>query len=208
MGEVYLAEDTRLKRKIAVKLLPLQFTRDEDRVRRFEHEARAASALNHPNIVTIYDMGEDEAGRYIAMEFVAGRTLRALAGERTAFESLLSWGAQIAQALAVAHAAGIVHRDIKPENIMVREDGYLKVLDFGLARLAVAHADTSNAATLLGTSPGTLLGTVHYMSPEQARGDTVTGATDLFALGTVLYELATGRHPLHGTSLLGLLQAI
>ena len=154
MGEVYRAEDTRLKRKIAIKLLPLQLTRDADRVRRFEQEARAASALNHPNIVTIYDIGEDEAGRFIAMEFVAGSTLRALARERVLVESLVSWGGQIAQALAVAHAAGIVHRDIKPENIMVRDDGYVKVLDFGLARLVATHEDDSNVSTLAGTSPG------------------------------------------------------
>ena len=208
MGEVYLAEDTRLQRKIALKLLPPQLTRDADRVRRFEQEARAASALNHPNIVTIHDIGESEAGRFIAMEFVAGRTLRDLARERVAIESLVSWGRQIAQALGVAHAAGIIHRDIKPENVMVREDGYVKVLDFGLARLVPKNAEISNAMTLSATSPGTLLGTVRYMSPEQARGDTVTGATDIFALGTVLYELATGQHPLNATTLLGLLQAI
>lgn len=208
MGEVYLAMDPRLQRKVAIKLLTSPLTRDPDRVRRFEQEARAASALNHPNIITIYDIGEDESGRFIAMEYVAGRTLREAAGDRVTIELLIAWGRQIAQALGVAHAAGIVHRDIKPENIMVRDDGYVKVLDFGLARLAPEHTDNSSAATRSATSPGTLLGTVRYMSPEQARGDTVSGASDMFALGTVLYELATGQHPLHGTTLLGLLQAI
>src|SRR5262249_30675320 len=164
MGEAYLAEDTHLERKVALKLLPAQFTKDEERVRRFILEAKAASALNHPNIITIYEIGEAEAGRFIAMEFVQGRTLREMIGKSPSPEVLAAAGGQIAQALAVAHAAGITHRDIKPENIMVRDDGYAKVLDFGLARLAPLAASQSQVATLAqNTMPGTMLGTLAYM---------------------------------------------
>jgi serine/threonine protein kinase/predicted ATPase len=207
MGEVYLAEDTRLERQVAIKLLPAALTQDAARVRRFEQEARAASALNHPNIVTIHEIGEAEAGRYIVMEFIRGRTLRALLSQRPALETTIAWGKQIARALGVAHAAGIVHRDIKPENIMVRDDGYVKVLDFGLARLAPTSVE-SEADTLQRTNPGSLLGTASYMSPEQARSETVTSAGDIFSLGIVFYELATGQRPFRANSLLGMLQAI
>lgn len=208
MGVVYLAEDVRLHRKVAVKVLPSPFTSDPDRVRRFEQEARAASALNHPNIVTIYDIGQTEDDRFIAMEFVSGRTLRAELGEPVRIDRVLPWATQIAHALAVAHAAGIVHRDIKPDNVMVREDGYVKVLDFGLAELEPTRNGAADLASTIATSPGMLLGTLHYMSPEQASGERVSGASDLFALGTVLYELTTGRHPLNGATLLQVLQAI
>ena len=236
MGEVYLAEDTQLERKVALKLLPAQFTQDEERVRRFILEAKAASALNHPNIITIYEIGQAEAARFIAMEFVQGRTLREMIRESLSPEELAATGGQIAKALAVAHAAGITHRDIKPENIMVRDDGYAKVLDFGLARLAplaesgspvvtdagpdappgTEHSGTEsrvyysqNAPTLAQhTMPGTILGTVAYMSPEQARGQSVTTATDIFALGIIFYELATGEHPFKAGSLLGMLHRI
>ncbi|MBI1762199.1 MAG: protein kinase [Acidobacteria bacterium] len=204
MGEVWLAEDTRLKRQVALKLLPAEFTNDAERLRRFEQEALAISALNHPNIITIHEIGESEAGRFIVMELVAGRTLRAMAAERIALDSLLAWGSQLAKALHVAHAAGVTHRDIKPENIMVRADGYVKVLDFGLARLDASRA----AEPLAGTQPGMLLGTVKYMSPEQARGERVTSATDIFALGILFYELATGSHPFHAATLLSTLQQI
>ena len=202
MGVVYLAEDVRLHRKVAVKVLPPQFTDDPDRVHRFEQEARAASALNHPNIVTIYDIGQADADRFIAMEFVAGRTLRAVLGERVSVDHMLPWATQIAQALAVAHAAGIVHRDIKPDNIMVRDDGYVKILDFGVAQLEPAQHGATDLTTTIATTPGTLVGSLHYMSPEQANGQRVSGASDVFALGTVLYELTTGRHPLDGATLL------
>ena len=141
MGEVWLAEDTRLKRKVALKLLPAELTADAERVRRFEQEAQAASALNHPNIITVYDIGECEAGRFIVMELVGGHTLRAVIAEDNSVETLLTLGAQMAKALSAAHAAGITHRDIKPDNIMVRDDGYVKVLDFGLARLLPANAN-------------------------------------------------------------------
>ena len=135
MGEVYLAADTRLDRQVALKLLPAEFTQDAERVRRFMQEAKAASALNHPNLITVYDIGESEAGRFIVMELVAGRTLRAVIAADTSVETLLALGSQMARALRAAHSAGITHRDIKPDNIMVRDDGYVKILDFGLARL-------------------------------------------------------------------------
>jgi serine/threonine protein kinase/predicted ATPase len=208
MGEVFLAEDTRLKRHVAVKLLPAQFTNDADRLRRFEQEALAISALNHPNIITIHEIGDAPAGRFLVMEHVAGRTLRALAAENVPLNSLFTWGGQIAKALGIAHMAGITHRDIKPENIMVRDDGYVKVLDFGLARLNAHRARLDDEATLVRTNPGVLLGTVKYMAPEQARGETAESAADVFALGVVLYELATGEHPFKGGTLLGVLQAI
>jgi serine/threonine-protein kinase len=193
MGEVWLAEDTRLKRQVALKLLPAELTADAQRVRRFEQEAQAASALNHPNIITVYDIGESDAGCFIVMELVAGRTLRAVIAEDNSIETLLSLGIQMARALSAAHAAGITHRDIKPDNIMVRDDGYVKVLDFGLARLRPATESDSGAATLVQqTVPGAVIGTVAYMSPEQARGETASHPADIFALGIVLYELATG----------------
>jgi serine/threonine protein kinase/tetratricopeptide (TPR) repeat protein len=212
MGEVWLAEDTKLKRKVALKLLPAEFTNDTDRLRRFEQEALAISALNHPNIITIHEIGESEAGRFIVMELVAGRTLRTLAAEslspKDLIASLIAWGSQLAKALHVAHAAGITHRDIKPDNIMVRDDGYVKVLDFGLARLDASRENFGEADSMAGTKSGVLLGTVKYMSPEQARGEKVTSATDIFALGILFYELATGTHPFSSATLLGTLQQI
>jgi TolB-like protein/predicted ATPase/Flp pilus assembly protein TadD len=208
MGEVWLAYDERLKRKVALKLLPAELTSDADRVRRFEQEAQAASALNHPNIITVHDIGECEAGRFIVMELVAGRTLRAVITEDNSLATLLALGQQMAKALSAAHAAGITHRDIKPENIMVRDDGYVKILDFGLARLLPATTSDTGAATVSGTTPGMLLGTVAYMSPEQARGEAVSHPSDIFALGIVLYELATKRHPFKAETLVGYLHAI
>ena len=206
MGEVYRARDTRLDREVALKLLPAALTRDPDRVRRFVQEAKAVSALNHPNIVTIHEIGDCDAGRFIVMELVQGQTLRQL-DQPCALDALVDLGSQIARALSATHAAGITHRDIKPDNIMVRDDGYVKVLDFGLARLASRALD-ADAQTLKGTLPGTLLGTVRYMSPEQARGEAVSHATDIFALGIVFYELATGRHPFTADTQVGYLHAI
>jgi predicted ATPase/serine/threonine protein kinase len=205
MGEVYLARDTRLGRNVAIKLLPGSHRLDSERVRRFEREARAASALNHPNIITIYDIGACDAGRFIVMEMVEGRTLREILEGGPALASLAPIGGQIVKALAVAHAAGIIHRDIKPANIMVRKDGYVKVLDFGLARLV--H-EGEGLPSLDVTDPGCVLGTTAYMSPEQARGEALGAPSDVFSLGIVFYEMATGRHPFHAGSLVATLHAI
>jgi tRNA A-37 threonylcarbamoyl transferase component Bud32/tetratricopeptide (TPR) repeat protein len=208
MGEVYQAEDSQLRRRVALKFLPEKTLGDRAAVERFIREARAASALNHPNIVTIHEIGETGPNRYIVMEFIAGRTLRKIIGQGVDLESLARIGEQVARALAVAHAAGIVHRDIKPDNIMVRDDGYVKVLDFGLARLARSGGATTLGADAGETGPGTILGTVRYMSPEQARGEVTESPTDIFSLGIVLYELGTGRHPFPAESHLGVMHAI
>jgi predicted ATPase len=207
MGEVYRATDTRLNREVAIKVVPASFASDTSRLLRFEQEARATSALNHPNIVTIHELGEVEAGRFIVMELVEGRTLRELIEEGTSVGALAQLGSQMAKALRAAHAAGITHRDIKPENIMVREDGYVKVLDFGLARLVPAGMDRE-AATLQYTQPGMLLGSTRYMSPEQARGESVSNPSDIFSLGMIFYEMSTGQHPFVTESTLGTLNAI
>ncbi|HEX4901156.1 MAG TPA: serine/threonine-protein kinase, partial [Pyrinomonadaceae bacterium] len=197
MGEVYLADDTRLGRKVALKLLPPQFTVNADRVRRFELEARAASALNHPNIVTIHEIGETDDLHFIATEFVAGQTLREhMRKTRMTVGEVLDIGVQIASALQAAHDAGIVHRDIKPENIMLRHDGFVKVLDFGLAKLAAPlNSISETPETLLLTNPGVVMGTVAYMSPEQARALEVDARADIWSLGVVLYEMVAGRAP-------------
>ena len=206
MGEVYLAQDTRLGRHVAVKLLPTLFTTDEDRLRRFAQEARAASALNHPNVCVIHEVGETEDERqYIAMEYIDGETLRQhMTKTRLKLSEVLDITIQVAAALAAAHSAGIVHRDIKPENIMLRRDGYVKVLDFGLAKLTETHASTLDpeAATRVPvkTGPGMVMGTVSYMSPEQARGLAVDGRTDLWSLGVVFYEMIAGRVPFEGVT--------
>src|SRR5262245_38957238 len=205
MGEVYLAEDTRLGRKVALKLLPAKFTQDEDRVRRFEQEARAASALNHPNII-IYEIGEERGTHYIAMEFIDGQTLRQrIASDQLKLPVALDVVIQVAAALAAAHEAGIVHRDLKPENVMLRRDGIVKVLDFGLAKLTEqqgTEVDT-DAPTIakLPTVPGTVMGTPSYMSPEQARAQKVDARTDIFSLGAVLYEMIAGTGPFAGTTI-------
>ena len=202
MGEVYLAQDVKLGRQIALKLLPLQFTRDADRLRRFEQEAYAASALNHPNIVTIHEIGQIDGEHFIVTEFIEGQTLRyQLTHTTIQLKALLDMGIQLASALGAAHLAGIIHRDIKPENIMLRPDGYLKVLDFGLAKLTegTTHSVNNEAAGRhVKTNPGTLMGTVAYMSPEQVRGLPVDGRTDIFSLGVVLYEAVARRVPFHG----------
>jgi predicted ATPase/tRNA A-37 threonylcarbamoyl transferase component Bud32 len=197
MGDVYRARDPRLAREIAIKTLPDQLSSDRERLGRFEQEARAASALNHPNIVTIYELGEIGSTCYLAMELVEGETLRAmLANGPLPLQKLIGIAAQVAEGLAKAHEAGIVHRDLKPENLMVSRDGYVKILDFGLAKLAtpVEH-EPSEMPTLLSplTQPGTLLGTTAYMSPEQANGQPVDFRSDQFSFGAVLYEMATGR---------------
>ena len=201
MGEVYRARDTKLERDVAVKVIHPDAAGDPTAVNRFTREAQAASALNHPNIVSVFDFGECDAGPFIVMEMIEGRTLRAILRTTPGIETWPDIGRQVARALGVAHAAGIVHRDIKPENVMVRGDGYVKVLDFGLARASKPEID-SEASTLTQAGPasitgpgGFVVGTVAYMSPEQARGIAVDSASDIFALGLVFYELATGRHP-------------
>ena len=202
MGEVYLAVDTRLGRKAALKLLPTRFTTDPDRLRRFILEAKAASALNHPNIITIYDIGRSQGTHYIGAEFIDGETLRErISRGQLATPAAVEIAIQIASALAAAHEAGITHRDIKPENVMLRRDGYVKVLDFGLAKLtpSISPDDDADAIEMdVETRSGAILGTMTYMSPEQARGLKVDSRTDIFSLGVVLYEMLTCRAPFLG----------
>lgn len=203
MGEVYLARDERLGRKAALKLLPNRLTSDEVQLSRFKNEARTASALNHPNILTVYEIGTEGNLQFIATEFIEGVTLRAaLASTRMDSRKALEIAVQVASALAAAHDAGVVHRDIKPENIMLRPDGYAKVLDFGIAKLSEQSrtSDDHGAATtaMLQTRPGLVLGTARYMSPEQARGQKVDARSDIWSLGVVLYEIVTGNPPFRG----------
>src|SRR5438876_797111 len=198
MGEVYLAQDTKLDRKVALKILPADVAAHPDRMKRFVQEAKAASALNHPNIITIYEIDETDSGHFIATEYIDGETLRqhSLTGLLTLAESL-DIAIQIANALAAAHAAGIVHRDIKPENVMVRRDGIAKVLDFGLAKLLESKESGPEEVTrpMLLTRTGVVMGTVAYMSPEQARGQRVDARSDIWSLGVVLYEMLAKRLP-------------
>jgi serine/threonine protein kinase len=204
MGEVYLATDIKAGRKAALKLLPFRFTSDAERLKRFEQEAHAVVALNHPNILTVYEIGEDHSIHYIASELIEGETLRqGLMRGRMQLSEAVDIAIQVASALVAAHERGIVHRDIKPENIMLRPDGYVKVLDFGIAKLAEsafaeAAADGAGSMTLAETNLGSILGTVRYMSPEQACGAHVDKSTDIWSLGVVLYEMVTGHVPFTG----------
>jgi serine/threonine protein kinase len=204
MGEVYLAEDTRLRRKVALKVLPEIIAQDEDRLRRFEQEAFAASALNHPNILTIYEFAAEGKTHFLASEFIDGETLRARLGRAPlSLEETLDIAVQTAQALSAAHEAKIIHRDIKPENVMIRKDGLVKVLDFGLAKLVEpAPLDAEAETRIQGlTQAGMIVGTIAYMSPEQGRGKPVDARTDIFSLGVVLYEMLTRRHPFMGETM-------
>ena len=202
MGEVYLALDAQLGRKVALKLLPHEFTTDAARVRRFEQEAKAASALNHPNILTIHEIGSEGELHFIATEFIEGQTLRQrIAKARMDLPEALEVAIQVAAALAAAHAVGIVHRDIKPENIMLRPDGYVKILDFGLAKLIeTTPASSFTDTATLETAPGTVMGTLSYMSPEQVSGQPVDARADIWSLGVVLYEMVAGEKPFAGAT--------
>lgn len=246
MGEVYLADDTRLERKVALKLLPADVAANPDRMERFVREAKAAAALNHPNIAHIYEIGEASLGalgsnstgsspgvqagtvQFIAMEFIDGRTLREkIHHERIELGKVLRWMQHAAEGLAKAHAAGIVHRDLKPDNIMISRDGHAKILDFGLAKLtetndtetrSLGHAEATESSTehptmampprprvsLSPTSPGVVMGTVGYMSPEQAQGKTreIDHRSDVFSFGCILFEVATGHRPFEGESVI------
>ena len=212
MGEVYLAEDTRLHRKVALKILPSELAANKDRMRRFEQEATAAAALNHPYIAHIYEIGEHDGTHFIAMEFIEGQTLRELIhGGQTDLKKLLRYLQHAAEGLAKAHASGIVHRDLKPDNIMITRDGHAKILDFGLAKLIeqqpMPGGDSSKIATAVmpqNSSPGTIMGTVGYMSPEQAQGKTneIDQRSDIFSFGCILFEAATGKQPFEGESVI------
>ncbi len=218
MGVVYKAVDSRLDRTAAIKVLPASALASPDRQKRFVQEAKTASSLNHPNIVTIYDINTQEVDgqpvQYIAMEYVAGETLDKLIGRKgLRVREALKYAIQIADALAAAHAAGVVHRDLKPTNIMVTPQGLVKILDFGLAKLTGpldtdAYAETVHAEASPHTEEGTVLGTVAYMSPEQADGRKIDARSDIFSFGSVLYEMVTGRQPFPGSSKLSMLSAV
>ncbi|MFT3744592.1 MAG: protein kinase [Pyrinomonadaceae bacterium] len=206
MGEVYLAFDEKMRRNVALKILPAEYGSNDERVRRFEMEARAISKLNHPNIVTIYDVGNFEGINYIATEFVEGKTLRDLIAGKFKLRNVMANSIQICDALSAAHAAGIIHRDIKPENVMIRKDGYAKILDFGVAKLTEIGAETIR--NFGNTTKGMIIGTPAYMSPSQVSGDEIDHRTDIWSCGVVLYEFLTGKNPFKGKNRQATFQAI
>ncbi len=211
MGEVYRARDARLNRDVAVKVLPTEFSRDPDRLHRFQQEAQAVAALNHPNIMAIHDFGEHERSPYIVAELLEGETLRErLRGGALPTRKATDYAEQIARGLAAAHEKGIVHRDLKPENIFITRDGRVKILDFGLAKLARHEGiPATDAATLVSqTEPGVVMGTVGYMSPEQVRGQTADHRSDLFSFGAILYEMLSGRRAFRGETSVETMSAI
>ena len=211
MGEVYLAEDTKLDRKVALKILPPELADDRDRMSRFVREAKSASALNHPNIITIYEIGESDGTHFIATEFIDGKTLNDYARSNPFdYKSILDIAVQVASALQTAHVAGIVHRDIKPDNVMVRADGLAKILDFGIAKLSAPTTTDGEAATAIQaqTQAGMIIGTPNYMSPEQARGRDVDRQTDIFSFGVVFYEMLSGASPFKGDTVSDVIAAV
>jgi serine/threonine protein kinase len=195
MGEVYRARDTRLDRTVALKILPAAFSAEPDRLHRFQHEAKILSTLNHPNVLAIYDVGEQNGIRFLVSEFLEGQSLReALAAGTLPRRKLIEYALDVAKGLAAAHEKGIVHRDLKPDNVFITRDDHVKVLDFGLAKQA-PDPTSEDSATMTGgvpTTPGTVMGTVGYMSPEQVRGQPLDHRSDIFSFGAVLYEMATG----------------
>ena len=213
MGEVYLAHDAELERDVALKILAAEVASDQQRMARFIQEAKTASALNHPNIITIYEVGQAEGLRFIATEYIKGETLRQRLREPLSLRECFEVAVQVAAALSAAHEAKVVHRDIKPENIMLRPDGLVKVLDFGLAKLTeqtTTPSFDSNVATRvqINTAPGMVMGTANYMSPEQARGKEVDLRTDIWSFGVVLYEMLTGQMPFSGETTSDVIAAI
>ncbi|HEY3052293.1 MAG TPA: serine/threonine-protein kinase, partial [Thermoanaerobaculia bacterium] len=207
MGEVYRARDEKLNRDLALKILSADLAANAEHVRRFQQEAHAASALNHPNIITIYDIGRTDDTAYIAMELVDGQDLRSMqAGARLPLKNVLRIAVKVADGLAAAHERGIVHRDLKPENVMISRDGFVKILDFGLAKLVRAFTEMESTAP--HTTPGAVFGTVAYMSPEQAAGRVVDFRSDQFSLGVILYEMLTGRMPFNEATAAETLAAI
>src|SRR6267154_862953 len=211
MGEVYRARDTRLNRDVAVKILPAAFSRDPERMRRFQQEAQAVAALNHPSILAIHDFGEHDRSPYIVVEFLEGETLRQRLGAGALpVRKASEYAEQIARGIAAAHEKGIVHRDLKPENIFVTRDGRVKILDFGLAKLVRQEgALAADAATLASqTEPGVVMGTIGYMSPEQVKGLAADYRSDLFSFGAILYEMLSGKRAFHGDSYVETMSAI
>src|ERR1700737_1599183 len=212
MGEVYRAKDPRLGRDVAIKVLPSSFSQDPDRLRRFEQEARAAGLLNHPNITAVYDIGTHEGAPYVVEELLEGETLRSfLAGGRFSPRKAIDYSLQMAHGLAAAHEKGIVHRDLKPENLFVTNDGRVKILDFGLAKLTLNEARpeaTSLPTATGGTEPGMVLGTLGYMSPEQVKGKAADARSDIFSFGAILYEMLSGQRAFRGDSAAETMSAI
>src|SRR5215472_3242757 len=211
MGEVYKAQDTRLNRFVAIKVLPAKMSADPENRRRFIQEAQAASALNHPNIITIYDIVSDGDTQYMVTEFIAGKTLHDLISPGGLPVTLvLQYGVQIADALSAAHTARIIHRDLKPSNIMITPTGLVKILDFGLAKLTDLNPSSSSETAALGplTQEGAILGTVSYMSPEQAEGKLLDARSDIFSFGSVLYEMITGRRAFDAGSSISTLSSV
>src|SRR5213593_2312587 len=204
MGEVYRARDTRLGRDVAVKVLPSSYSDDKERLQRFEQEACAAGALNHPNILVVHDIGTHDGSPYVVSELLEGETLRKrMSGVALAQRRVLDYALQVAHGLAAAHEKGIVHRDLKPDNIFITKDGRVKILDFGLAKLTQvegAEAQTDIPTRRVDTGPGVVMGTVGYMSPEQVRGQKVDHRSDIFSFGAILYEMLSGRRAFHGES--------